>query len=73
MALTDAFGRAVRRRREAVGWSQERLAQRSKVSRNFVGSVERGEQSLTLVVAARIAKALGIKLSMLVADAERER
>lgn len=70
--LKKTFGQTVRRLREASGLSQEKLAEQAKVSRNFEGSVERGESSLSLEVAERFAKALGIPLSELVAAAERE-
>ena len=55
-----------------LGISQEGLAQRAKVSRNFEGSVERGESSLSLDAAERFAKALGLTLSELIAAAEHE-
>lgn len=70
--LKKAFGHTVRRLRLAAGMSQEKLAQRAKVSRNFEGSVERGESSLSLDVAERFARALGVSLSELIAQAERE-
>lgn len=70
--LKKAFGRTVRRLREEAGLSQEQLAHRAGVSRNFEGSVERGESSLSLEVAERVAKALDIRLSDLLAEAEKE-
>lgn len=70
--LKKTFGQCVRRLRLEAGLSQERLAQRAKVSRNFQGSVERGESSLSLEAADRLARALGVRLSELIADAERE-
>ena len=69
--LRRAFGETVRRLRIEAGMSQEKLAQRAKVSRNFEGSVERGESSLSLDVAERFARALGVALSELLAESER--
>jgi transcriptional regulator with XRE-family HTH domain len=43
--------------------SQERLAQMVDSHRNYIGRVERGEQSPTLTFWFRIAKALNLKLS----------
>ena len=69
--LNAAFGRTLRELREQLGLSQEKLAQRAKISRNFVGSVERGESSLSLDVAERMSRALGQPLSRVIQDAER--
>jgi len=68
--LKVAFGKAVRKRREAVGVSQERLAELAGVHRTYVGDVERGERNIALINMQRIARALGLKLSKLIRDAE---
>lgn len=72
-SLRTSFGRTVREIRLKNGLSQEKLAQRVKVSRNFLGSVERGESSLSLEVAERFAKAVGMRLSDLLLQVERSR
>lgn len=46
--LSVAFGQIVRELRVEAGLSQERLSFLSKLSRNYVGQVERGENSPTL-------------------------
>lgn len=69
--LKRAFGATVRRLRIEAGLSQEKFAQRARVSRNFQGSVERGESSLTVDVADRFARTLGLTLSQLFAEVER--
>lgn len=71
-SLKRAFGLTVRRFRLKAGLSQEKFAQRARVSRNFQGSVERGESSLSLEVAERFARALGMTLSDLIAAAEQD-
>ena len=71
--LRAAFGATVREIRLELGLSQEKLAQKVKVSRNFVGSVERGESSLSLEVADRFAKAAGMRLSDLLLRVETRR
>lgn len=68
--LRRAFGQVIRTHRQSLDISQEKLAQRAKVSRNFVGSVERGESSVSLEVAERIGRALGTTLSTIIAEAE---
>lgn len=71
--LSASFGRTVRRLRLAEGLTQEKFAESAGVSRNFQGSVERGESGLTLEAAERFAAALGISLSRLLAEVELEK
>lgn len=65
-----AFGKSVRRHREAAGMSQEQLGDAAGIHRTYVGDVERGERNLGLVNMARIAVALQVPLSRLVRTAE---
>lgn len=70
--LRASFGLTVRRLRVAAGLSQEKFAELAGVSRNFQGSVERGESSLSLDAAERFARTLGITLSRLLSEVEQE-
>jgi transcriptional regulator with XRE-family HTH domain len=72
-SLRAAFGKTVRRLRSELDMSQEKLAQKAKVSRNFVGSVERGESSISLDAADRLARVLGVSLDRLLEIVETER
>jgi transcriptional regulator with XRE-family HTH domain len=63
-----AFGAAVRERRKAHGWTQERLAERAGVAAIHVGFVERGENVPKLTMILRIAKALGVRPGELIDD-----
>lgn len=65
-----AFGKAVRKHREAAGVSQEQLADLAGIHRTYIGDVERGERNLGLVNVYRIADALNVTVSELVADAD---
>ena len=65
------FGESVRARRKERGLSQETFADEVPLYRSYVADVERGSRNVGLVNARRIAKALGIPLSKLVADAEQ--
>ena len=67
-----AFGKAVRRLRQRRGISQERLAELAGIHRTYVGDVERGTRNLALVNMTRIAEALGVRLSGLIREMERE-
>lgn len=52
--------------RVAVGFTQEKLAEKAGLSSNFVGRVERGEETVTLDSLRRTAKALGVRIRDLV-------
>lgn len=64
------FGRQIRRRREAAALSQEELAARTNLSRNYVGMIERGETNPTLIVLNDLAAALDTTMSALIRDLE---
>ncbi len=63
-----ALGDTVRRARLDLGMSQEMLALEAELDRSYVGGIERGEHSLTLINLAKIAGALGLKPSALIQD-----
>jgi transcriptional regulator with XRE-family HTH domain len=67
------FGAAVRKRRLAVGLSQESLAERAGIHPVYVSMVERGTRNPTVDVAFRIAHALRISLARLFSHTERLR
>ena len=56
--------------RLAAGWSLEELATRSGVSRATLSRLERAETSPTATLLSRLARAHGLPLSRLLADAE---
>jgi transcriptional regulator with XRE-family HTH domain len=64
------LGLAIRQIRVEAGWLQEELALHSGLHRTYIGAVERGEKNLTLRNAIRIAKALGVTASEILAIAE---
>lgn len=65
-----AFGKALRKNREAVAISQEELAARAGMNRTYVGDVERGERNVSIVNMQKLAKALKVNLSVIVAEME---
>lgn len=62
-AIEKLFGAAIRRLRDARGWSQGELADRMNAKRTFIGTVERGETSITIRNMERFAKGLRIPIS----------
>jgi len=59
------FGKTVRKRRHALGVSQEEFADICGLDRTYIGGVERGERNVSLVNIEKIAKALNISISEL--------
>lgn len=47
MRKAQKFGAAIRKRREELGYSQERFAQWAGIERARYGRIERGEMNLT--------------------------
>ncbi len=72
-ALRSKLGRAIRRLRQGAGYSQESFADKCKLHRTYMGSVERGETNISLDNLERIAKALNLTAGELLTEAEEER
>ena len=70
--LIQNFGVAVRHFREAQGWSQELLAEKADLNRSYLGEVERGRVIPSLATAHKLASALNISLSSLLAHCEQQ-
>lgn len=73
LTLQASLGDVIRSRRSALGYSQESFAERVGLHRTYIGAIERGERNLSLHNLVRIADALGLSLSELVAEAEAHR
>lgn len=70
--VEQMFGMTIRRRRHRLKLSQEDFAEKADVHRTYISSVELGKVSVGLGIAYKLARALGIPLSRLLQEAERE-
>jgi transcriptional regulator with XRE-family HTH domain len=67
------LGDVLKAARHDAGLTQEELAVRAKLSREYVSKLERGQQSPTVDTLFRLAAILGIKASVLLSRVEQER
>jgi transcriptional regulator with XRE-family HTH domain len=68
--LQKRIGAAVRKRREALGVSQEGFADRIRMHRAYYGALERGEKNLQLSTLERVCVGLGTSMWEVIRDAE---
>lgn len=66
-----AFGQVLRKHRLAAGMSQEQLGFESGVQRNFISLIETGQNQPTVTTVFKLAGALGVKASKLIAETEK--
>ena len=58
-------GSRIRRRREALGWIQEELATKAKISKSFLSDLENGKRNVGADKLLDIARALNLSLDYL--------
>ena len=68
--IAKQFGAVVRKLRTNQGMSQEAFADLCGVHRTYMGAIERGEKTVTIETADKIAKALKIRVSTLFIELE---
>ncbi len=61
--LYKTLGETIRAERIEAGLTQEQLAEKADLARNYIGNVERAEHKITLDALARIAKALKLTIN----------
>lgn len=71
--LQRNLGDVIRAERLALNLSQEELAERCRVHRTYLGSVERGERNISIQNVARIANALNTRVWKLIRAAEENK
>jgi transcriptional regulator with XRE-family HTH domain len=65
--VSKILGETIRAKRIRAGLSQEKLAEKADLARNYIGNIERAEYKITVEALARIAKALRVRVRDLVA------
>lgn len=70
--LQHGLGQSVRAARLRVGMSQEDLAAAASLDRTYVSGLELGRRNPALNTLQKIATALSVRLSDLIAEAESE-
>ena len=66
--LYKSLGETIRAARKQAKMSQEKLAEKADLNRNYIGEIERAEKKITLETLWKIAKALKVRLRDIVAD-----
>lgn len=64
-----ALGAAIREERKKLGLSQEEFAEKCDLHRTYIGQLERGEKNVSFTNILRVAKAVGLRPSSLLAGA----
>lgn len=66
------LGAEIRRRRVALGWTLERLAEASGLSPNYLGTVESGRRDMHISTLSAITRALGCSFADLFVEPGRD-
>lgn len=69
--IEEHFGAVVRRRRLALGLSQEDFADKAGIHRTYVSSIERGKVQISIGISHKLAQALEEPLSKIWREIER--
>ena len=67
--LFKTISKRILKLRNALGWSQQELADRSAVSRRMIGLIESGESNVSLATLGHIAAAFNLTFTELITEA----
>ena len=71
MEVGMAFGKVLRKRRIAAGFTQEQLAHEAEMQRNYVSLMERGINQPTITTLLKLAKPLRCTAAEIVDEVEQ--
>lgn len=66
--LYRVLGERIRAERKKAKISQEKLAEKADLNRNYIGEIERAEKKITIETLWRIAKALNLRIRDILDD-----
>ena len=58
--ILESFGKLIAERRNALGISQEKFAERADLDRTYISGLERGVRNPSLTAIVKVAKGFGI-------------
>lgn len=70
--IVRTLGATIRELRVRAGMSQDELAVQARVSRVYLGMLERGQRNVSFEVLYRVANALGTTVSGIIQEFERK-
>jgi transcriptional regulator with XRE-family HTH domain len=65
MEIKHLLGANVRRLRESMGWSQDKLSEKSGLHRTYISGIERGIRNPTISIVDQVARSLNVTVSAL--------
>lgn len=65
MEIKHILGANVRHLRESMGWSQDKLSEKSGLHRTYISGIERGTRNPTISIVDQVARSLNVPVSML--------
>ncbi len=71
MDIRKQIGLNIRRKRDALGLSQEALAHESGIHRTYISGLERGVRNPTVIIIQSIADALDVRPSELLEEVKK--
>lgn len=66
--LYRVLGERIRAERKKAKLSQEKLAEKADLNRNYIGEIERAEKKITIETLWRIARALNLRIRDILDD-----
>jgi len=68
LLLRDVFAKHMQQRRQQLNFSQGELADRAGLHRTYIGSVERGERSISIDAMEKLAEALNTTVAAMISE-----